>query len=111
MDLMMNTGVETSVIDMTTPVNVAINHGQQEIFGTLKTGIKDAVPPVQTAVSKTIMVKLFLKQDTHKSQCFHSSNFYRQCYLSTRISPITWRRMPCTWPMLVILELYFKANL
>ena len=82
MDLMIISGVETSVMDLTTPVNVAINPGRE------KTGIVDAVPPVQTAASKIKMVKLFLKQDTQKSPFFHSSNFYRQCYLSTRISPI-----------------------
>ena len=107
MDCMIGTGVETSVMDGKTPVNVAINPGREE------TGIiKDAVPPVQTAASKIKMVKLFLKQDTQKSPFFHSSNFYRQCYLSRRISHITWkRRMPCTWPMLVIYELLFKSNL
>ena len=71
--LMIITGVETSVMDIKTPVNVAINPGREE---TLE---KDAVPPVQTAASKTKMVKLFLKQDTQKSPFFHSSNFYRQC--------------------------------
>ena len=60
-------------MDMKTPVNVAINPGREE---TLE---KDAVPSVQTAASKTKMVKLFLKQDTQKSPFFHSSNFYRQC--------------------------------
>ena len=105
MNLVIISGVETSVMEMKTPVNVAINPGRE------KTKLMDAVPPVQTAASKTKMVKLFLKQDTQKSPFFHSSNFYRQCYLSTRISPITWRKMPCTWPMLVIFELLFKANL
>ena len=55
-------------MEMTTPVNVAINHGKEE------TGIKDAVPPVQTSASKTNLVKLFLKQDK-KVKFFHSSNF------------------------------------
>ena len=79
MDVMIVTGVETSVMEGKTPVNVAINPGQEKKFGTLKTGIMDAVPPVQTVASKTTMVKLFLKQDTQKSPFFHSSNFYRQC--------------------------------
>ena len=105
MDVVIISGVETSVMEMKTPVNVAINPGREE------TKLMDAVPPVQTAASKTLMVKLFLKQDTQKSPFFHSSNFYRQCYLSTRISPINWKRMPCTWPMLVILQLEVKANL
>ena len=74
MDLMMITGVETSVMDGKTPVNVAINPGGWE-----KTKLMDAVPPVQTAALKIIRVKLFLKQDTQKSPFFHSSNFYRQC--------------------------------
>ena len=60
MDLMISTGVETNVMEMKTPVNVAINPGQEKKFGTLvETGIKDAVPPVQTAAPKTNMVKLF----------------------------------------------------
>ena len=43
--------VETIVMDMNTPVHVAINPGEDP------NGIKDAVPPVQTAVSNTKMVK------------------------------------------------------
>ena len=70
---MIGTDVETNVMESKTPVNVAINPGREE------TGIMDAVPPVQTAASKTKMVKLFSKQDTQKSPFFHSSNFYRQC--------------------------------
>ena len=70
MEVMIRTGAETSVMDGKTPVNVAITSGREE------TTLMDAVPPVQTAASKTIMVKLFLKQDT-KSPLFHSSNFYR----------------------------------
>ena len=74
MDFMISSDVETFVMDLTTPVNVAINPGRE------KTYIKDAVPPVQTSASKTNLVKLFLKQDK-KVQFFHSSNFYRQCCL------------------------------
>ena len=70
---MIITVVETSVMEMKTPVNVAIIPGRE------KTQEMDAVPPVQTAASKTNMVKLFLKQETQKSPFFHSSNFYRQC--------------------------------
>ena len=69
---MVTLGVETNVMDGQ-PVNVAINSGGE------KTKLMDAVPQVQTAASKTNMVKLFLKQDTQKSPFFHSSNFYRQC--------------------------------
>ena len=71
---MIGSGVETSVMESKTPVNVAINHGQEK-----KCMVKDVVPPVQAAASKTKMVKPFLKQDTQKSPFFHSSNFYRQC--------------------------------
>ena len=46
MDTMIGLDVETSVMEMTTPVNVAINPGRDIIM------IKDAVPPVQTAASK-----------------------------------------------------------
>ena len=60
MDLVIISGVETSVMDMKTPVNVAINPGREE------TKLMDAVPPVQTAASKTTMVKLFSKQDRQK---------------------------------------------
>ena len=49
----MITGVETSVMEGKTPVNVAINPGREE------TTLMDAVPQAQTAASKTIMVKLF----------------------------------------------------
>ena len=49
--------METSVKERKTPVNVAINSGRDPTI------IKDAVPPVQTAASKTSLVKLFLKQD------------------------------------------------
>ena len=59
MDTMIGLDVETSVMEMTTPVNVAINPGRDIIM------IKDAVPPVQTAASKIKMVKrLFLKRET-----------------------------------------------
>ena len=51
-------------MEVKTPVNVAINPGRE------KTKLMDAVPPVQTAASKTLMVKLFLKQDTQKSPFF-----------------------------------------
>ena len=76
MDLMMITGVETSVMDSGSPVNVAINPGREE---TLE---KDAVPPVQTAASKTNMVKLLLKQETQKSPFFINS--YANGDLSTK---------------------------
>ena len=72
MDVMIVTGVETSVMESKTPVNVAINPGREE------TKLMDAVPPVQTAASKTKMVKLFLKQDPQKSPFFHFSNFCRK---------------------------------
>ena len=48
-----------------TPVNVAIKPGRDT-----QGIIKDAVPLVQTAASKTKMVKLFLKQDTQKFHFF-----------------------------------------
>ena len=51
--------VVTSVMDGQ-PVNVAIKPGWDT------TKLMDAVPPIQTAASKTMMVKLFLKQDTKK---------------------------------------------
>merc|ERR1712062_903406 len=51
---------ETSVMDGQ-PVNVAIKPGWDT------TKLMDAVPPIQTAASKTMMVKLLLKQDTKKS--------------------------------------------
>ena len=71
MEYMIFSGVETSVMEMKTPVNVAVKPGQEKT-GIPGTGIKDAVPPVQTAASKTKMVKLFLKQDTQKSHFLFS---------------------------------------
>ena len=52
MDALINTDVETGVMDMNTPVHVASNHPGQDTMT-----IKDAVPPVQTAASKIKMVK------------------------------------------------------
>ena len=51
-------------MERTTPVHVAINSGRE------KAKLMDAAHPVQTAASKTMMVKLFLKQDTQKSPFF-----------------------------------------
>ena len=51
MDAKMITDVETGVLEMNTPVHVAMNPGQE------KMRIKDAVPPVQTAASKIKKVK------------------------------------------------------
>ena len=60
MDVVIDSDVETGVMDWTTPVHVASNHPGQDT-----TEIKDAVPPVQTAASKIKKVKrLFLKRET-----------------------------------------------
>ena len=72
MDTMMITDAETSVMESKTPVNVAINPGRE------KMKLMDAVPPVKTAASKTMMVKLFLNK-TQKSSFFYSSFFHRKC--------------------------------
>ena len=60
------TDVETVVMDIQTPVHVASNHpGQERTLWRQGIGIKDAVPPVQTAASKIKKVKrLFLKRET-----------------------------------------------
>jgi len=54
---MICTGVETSVMEMKTPVNVEINPGRDT------TKLMDAVPPVQTAASKTKMAMLIVNKD------------------------------------------------
>ena len=80
--------VDTGVMEIGTPVHVANKTGQEQTI------IKDAVPLVQTAASKTMMVKLFFfSKEKQKSPFFHSFHFYRKCQLHPRISNTTWRKM------------------
>ena len=65
MDSMIDTDVETGVMDVTTPVHVASNHPGQE-----PTMVKDAVPPVQTAASKIKKVKKTLFKKRNKNPNF-----------------------------------------
>ena len=46
-------------MERTTPVHVAINSGRE------KAKLMDAAHPVQTAASKTMMVKIFIKRETN----------------------------------------------
>ena len=61
---MTGTDVETGVMEKNTPVHVAMNPGQES------TGIKDAVPPVQTAASKIKKVKKTLFKKRNKNPNF-----------------------------------------
>ena len=61
----MITDVEIGVMDWTTPVHVASNHPGKD-----QTGIKDAVPPVQTAASKIKKVKKTLFKKRNKNPNF-----------------------------------------
>ena len=46
-------------MERTTPVHAAINSGRE------KAKLMDAAHPVQTAASKTMMVKIFIKRETN----------------------------------------------
>merc|ERR1711860_418317 len=63
--------VETVVMDIQTPVHVASNHpGQERTLWRQGIGIKDAVPPVQTAASKIKKVKKTLFKKRNKNPNF-----------------------------------------